>query len=448
MNVPALLPWIAPLLALFLALLALMVSKPKIWMGTVLLTLPAYLVDVAEGVNAVETIMGAFYTFSIILWLVFRALTNPRPLLQGWMDFLIVFFIVASAFNVVIAALNDVDMFGWLVDWSYSLLILFYFPMREIFGTDTRSFKQLMVLCGITSITMALYGLWIFKQRMAEFLVFAFQIFASRSTLLGTVYLLVLCIAIIAFFHVKWSGKLLTLIVILTNTLAMIITFTRTIWVLIFVCIAISMLFLHVRQNVSILSGLVLTLGAVLIVLFSYNPKIGEVGLKLAKDRISTSTQLKGGDFSFETRVIEAENVWRQIKKAPLGGYGLRSEYVTWDPIIQNHRTVSFVHIGYLGLIHRLGFPIAIILFIILIGFSIKSFMVAVRSRRSTVSPIVKAVAIGIFSFIPALFINIFMAGIFDQRQGNFVFAFVFAGIAICDELIRTAAVKDSVVSN
>jgi hypothetical protein len=44
-----------------------------------------------------------------------------------------------------------------------------------------------------------------------------------------------------------------------------------------------------------------------------------------------------------------------------------------------------------------------------------------------------------VFAFIPAMYINIFMAGIFDQRYGNVMFAFIFAAIALSEEALRRA---------
>jgi hypothetical protein len=57
----------------------------------------------------------------------------------------------------------------------------------------------------------------------------------------------------------------------------------------------------------------------------------------------------------------------------------------------------------------------------------------------------VRALAIGTFAFIPAVFVNIFMAGIFDQRYGNVMFAFIFASVAITEEFLRRARIEPSI---
>jgi O-antigen ligase len=433
------LPWLLPVIGAGICVLVAMVRFPKVWLGLFLLVLPFFLTDTGEGVSASEVAIGGLFTGAIALWMIWRLAVDPRPLVRGWTDFLLLLFIVAAFANIVVAASNHIPLGGWAVDWSYFLLMLYYFPFREEFGKDTATFRQFIALAGVSALSMALYSAWTFKQKMAENMIYAYQIQASRSATLGPLFLLMLCIGLVLVFHVKWRAKMVTLLIMVVNLAALLLTFTRTLWVLVFACSALAMLFLRWKQNTKIILGGLTILVVSVSVFYAISPKVASVALVFVQKRFTSSTQLKGGDFSFETRIIEVNDAWRKVKQAPLGGNGLRSMFVTWTPIDQWHNRTSFVHIGYIGLIHKVGFPTALIMFCVLIGFSIRSIRAALAARRPHAPPLARSVAIGVFAFIPAMYINIFMAGIFDQRYGNVMFAFIFAAVALSEEALRRA---------
>jgi hypothetical protein len=414
-----------------------MVRFPKVWLGILLLGLPLFLTDTGKDISVTETISGGLYTISLFFWLVWRIGSNKPSLIKSWPDFLLVLFVVLAIGNAALAKFNGTALLGWGVDWSYFMLMLYYFPLREEFGADERSFSQFIALCGSSAVLMSVYSAYNFKNRMAENMVYAYQITASRSALLGPIFLLAICVGIAVVFHTNIKGKILTYAFLIINLGALIITFTRTLWVFVFVCLFIIMLFLRVRQNLAIVVSSV-TLAATTVVLFySFNPKLADIAVRLVQKRFASSTQLSGGDHSFETRLIEVNNAWKKVKQYPLGGSGLRARFVTWQPIEGWHNTVAFVHIGYVGLIHKVGFPLALVLFAALIGFTIQSFRNAIALRKRWTSPLKRGVAFGVVAFFPALYVNIFMAGIFDQRYGNIMMAFLFTCVAICGQHVN-----------
>ncbi len=422
-----------------------MIRFPKVWLGLFLAALPYFLTDTGKGLSATEVVAGGLFTSTILMWMFWRIVVDPRPLVKGWTDFLLLFFIVAAFANIIIAKVNNVGLMGWAVDWSYLLLMLYYFPFREEFGQNKRTFNQFLVLSGISSTLMALYSTYNFKQRMAENMVYAYQIMSSRSAVLGPIFLLSICITVVVIlFATRNSTRLIAIGVTLVNLVALGLTFTRTLWVMVFFCIFLAMVFMRYRQNMRLLIGSTAILSVLFLSLYIVYPKITVITAKYIQVRFASSTQITGGDLSFETRILEANNAWRKVKESPLGGNGLRARFVTWAPIEQWHNSTAFVHIGYVGIIHKLGFPTAIIIFAVLIGFALRALRNAWDARTSTALPLIRALAIGTFAFIPAVFVNIFMAGIFDQRYGNVMFAFVFASVAIAEDLLRRARTEPS----
>lgn len=439
--------WLFPSVCCGLAVIALMVRFPKVWLGILLLGLPLFLTDTGKDISVTETISGGIYTVSLLLWLVWRIGSDKPQLIRSWPDFLLVLFVVLALGNVVLAKFNGTALLGWGVDWSYFLLMLYYFPLREEFGKNEASFSQFIRLCGVSALLMSAYSAYNFKSRMAENMIYAYQITASRSALLGPIFLLAICVGIAVVFHTSWKGRLLTFAFLLINAAALILTFTRTLWVFMFVCAAIIVAFLRFRQVVTLAVSSVIIASIGVGLFYTYNPKLAEIAITLVQKRFTSSTQLSGGDHSFETRLIEVNNAWNKVRQYPLGGSGLRAKFVTWQPIEGWHNTVSFVHIGYVGLIHKVGFPLALMLFATLIGFTIQAAINAFSLRKNWTSNLTRGVALGVFAFFPALYVNIFMAGIFDQRYGNILMAFLFTCVSICAEHVRSTKHESEQIS-
>jgi O-antigen ligase len=433
-------PFIPLLVALALGFIVAMIKWPKVWLATFLLSLPIFLTDSGKGLSAQELAMGGLFTLSITVWIVWRIAADPRPLVRNWMDFLVLLFIALSSLNIVVAMMNHVDPVGWLSEWALFFLILYYFPIREYFG-DERGLKQFMTLSAISAVGQALYSMYLYKQRMATGLVYAFQLTASRSVLLGPIFLVAIVFCMLFIFAVRWRHKLILFGIIGIQVAALVLTFTRTLWAFFFVCAAIVMFFLSMRQRVQLVAAgfalAVIAVGGLSV----YNPKLADIGLRIVKARFASSTQLSGGDYSFETRVVEAQAAWAATKESPLGGNGLRATFLTYSPLDKQHFTTSFIHFGYVGLIFKLGIPLALLMVAILLVHGTYTIGDALRLRRDPATNVYRSVAAATAAFLPALYVTIFMTGFFDQRFGNVMFAFVFACTSITHDhcLKRTA---------
>ena len=78
-------------------------------------------------------------------------------------------------------------------------------------------------------------------------------------------------------------------------------------------------------------------------------------------------------------------------------------------------------------------------MFSTLIGFLLQAIRHAWMLRRRWTSALHRSVAFGVLAYFPAMFMVMFMAGIFDQRYGNIMMAFMFAYVAITGKHAREA---------
>ncbi|NQW29527.1 MAG: O-antigen ligase family protein [Ignavibacteria bacterium] len=435
-NIELLLPFLIPCL---IAVCYAMMRSPKVWLGISILCLPLFLQLSGEGLSVTELVFGVFYTIPVVIWIVWTWATTNTNLIRWWGDFFIFLFLALSILNLLVAVLNDVDPISWLSEWSLFFLLLYYFPLREVFGRSERDFKQMLTVSAVSGLLMALSSLYMYKQKMSMGFAFAYQVWSSRSVLLGPVFLLVIFIALVMLFHSNFRGKLLLTGLIVVNSLALFLTFTRTLWISFFLCLPIIMMQLRPRQNLKLMVTMVGMAGLASAGMYVYNPRLTTIVSRVVQNRFLSSTQLSGGDGSFETRLVEAKSAITLIKRYPLGGSGLRKQFLSWTFTDNYHGYHSFVHIGYVGLVYKLGFPTAIIFFICIGLFFVRAFVTYWKTRNFSNRSVTKAVSIGIAAFMPSLLIILFMAGFFDERYGEIMFAFVFACTSITYELAMRA---------
>lgn len=420
-------PWFAIVIPLALMAMLVLVMHPKVWIASFLISLPVLITEGGKGISATEALVGGFFTGSVVVWLVWQITTGRIKLVRNWFDVLILTFFIVSAFNVVLALSSGISLVSWMSEYVLFALMLYYFPLREYFGKDDESFQQMLLWFALASVILGFASIYNYKTRMAEGITQGWQFTASRSVLLGPISLIALTMCFSRFFHMTSRKRWGLILVAVVNGVALVLTFTRTLWVIFFLCVGLIMLFLTWKQNLRLISSLLLAAGIVVAGAYAYNPRIAEIALAIVTKRFQSSAQLSGGDHSFDTRVVEGAYAWRKIKQYPLGGSGLRVPFLTKTPISVTTNRSSFVHFGYLGLVYRLGFPIAFLMFFAL---GLQLYMMlqnAWRLRGRDSNPLLRSSAVGMLSFYPALLLVILVTGFFDTRYGNVMFGFIFA---------------------
>lgn len=429
--------YLVPVITFGLMLFVLMVLRPKVWLGVVFLTLPFFLVDTGKGFTASEVAVGGFLLFTVVVWFIWQLAASREPLIRTWLDYLVILFLVLLPTNAVVALMNEADPIGWTAEWSLYLLILYYFPIRQYYA-DERGVRQLLTIAGISATLQALYSMWLFKQRVSMGLIYAYQIFLSRSVLLGPIFVLALLVGLYALARVRPRFIPVVVTFCAIQAAALLMTFGRTVWAFFLVGVTVLFVIGKNRDRISI----AVTLGSIaaltVISVLSYNPRIGEIALRLVAQRFTATTQLRGGDYSMETRIVEADAAMAKFLENPLGGQGMRVPFASYAPLDKYTMRKSFVHYGYVSLLYKMGIPLTALMLAILLLFSfmlIKGTWGLLRDPSS--SPAMLVLAVPAMASLPSLYGNILMAGWFDQRYGHFMFAYLFACTAILHEYHR-----------
>lgn len=432
--------WLLPVLTVGTVLLAAMFKYPRLWIASFFIALPVFLSDTGKGLSASELALGGFFLVSIVVWMGWAIAHREIILIRWWGDFLLLAFLVLSFGNAIVAMANDVPFIDWLAEWTIYLLVLYYFPIRHYFETDERRVRQLLLLGALSTVLMAAYSIYLYKTRMsAGGAMYAYQLWSSRSVLLGPLFVMTMLIGIAVIFHVRSRWKIVAVGIVLINAGALALTFTRSLWIFFFVSLIVIGTYLRPLQNVKLVLSILAVAGMSYYGAMTFNPRLTTIAFKIVKERIASSTQLSGGDFSFETRTIEAEAAGRAIASYPLGGSGIRSTIISWGPIEQFHWRKAFIHIGYISLPFKLGIPLALLMFWILGLFFWRTARDGWRIRREVdIPPLTRSLLIGILATFPTLLVVIFFTGFFDQRWGMVMLAFILAGSSIAHHQIET----------
>ncbi|MBI2794122.1 MAG: hypothetical protein HYX66_05665 [Ignavibacteria bacterium] len=359
-------------------------------------------------------------------------MAKGKKIIRSWGDYLLVLFILLVLSNSVVAYLNNVKLINWASEYSLFLLILYYFPIREIFGNDEKSFKQLLVIFSVLSLMFLAVSFQDYLNRLHEGSMYAYQIQSSRSVLFGPFFALVIIYAVPAFFHINgfWS-KLSLFLLTLVCSLGLLQTFTRSLWVAALISVLITMFFFTFRQNISIVFVIVMMVLIVFTGAMIYNPRLTNIAVKLIANRFLASAEVKGGDLSMDYRIAEAEGAFKQLRGNYLSGNGLRSEFVRWNMIEQQHDKGGFVHFGGVSQIYKLGVPLTILLFAIMANALTKIVSSIRRRNLFGRTSLYRAVAIGSLGVVPTFLSMFFMTGLMERRYGNVLVGFLLALVSI-----------------
>lgn len=428
--------WVLPAASAIPLFVYIVIVYPRVWLATFFGVLPWFLVDVGKGYDASELAIGIYLSLTVLIWTAWHLYLDYRAILKTWADALLLIFIVLSLINAIVALSNGVDLIFWASEWSLFTYMLYAFPLRHYFGGQ-EGIKQLTMIAGISALSLALMSFWIYKTRLADTLLYAYQIQSSRSTMLGAVVLLAAILASLAYTQTRLKYKMPSMMFMIIQVAAVLLTFTRTIWVFLIVSIFASLFFIPFRRWIS-MTGTMLLVGIGCIMIgYAVAPTITNAVLGLSVRRLAAAGEFKGGDRSFETRIHEADRALKYLTEAPLGGQGIRYTLLTYDAILGRYLSREFMHIGFVIIPIKMGIPFLLLLTLLLGTYAYDAW----RNVRNVVTihdrgPI-WYLSIGILLYWPAIVGNIVVASWFDQRYGNVIFAFVFGVTGIIQDYVR-----------
>jgi O-antigen ligase len=405
--------------------LMLIIRYPRLWLNIVAMSTFYWFRDKSDDVTALEMLLVAFYLGTLGVWFAVQWFITRKQLIHNSADRAMALFGALLPLNLIVALLNDITVVEWLRTTLLLIFVMYYFPLREHLTTD----RHIYWFVGSFAVSCLILGLFTVESytKAATNAVYAYQLVASRVRNNEIVSVCASAFSAVAFLMIRrplyrfvFLGATAFFIGVLVGS------FSRGFWLGFLV--GFGLLIWHLRPQerrmlvVSFgVSGVVLV-----ITLFTMFGKAGELALRVIGTRF-TSSGIGKKDLSLQSRINESVVVVDQILAHPLTGTGAGSRYHFFEPILRYTIDVTFIHNGYLFMLHKYGIPMTLLWY-----YAIGWYLWQAWKHLSRVqTPLYRLLLFGSFATLCASVIVNNTSAQYECRDGNFIVAFMLAFIGI-----------------
>ncbi len=402
-----------------------LVRYPRVWLNCVALSTFYWFNDKSDDVTALEVLLVGFYLGTLLLWFAMQFLITRKKLLRNSADKAIALFCSLLPFNLCIALFNDISLVEWLRASLLIMFVLYYFPLREYLESDRHIIIFVLCLC----ISFLIMGAITVQNyvKAASNAVYAFQIVSSR---IRNNEIVAVCASVCSAMAFVVLRKPLHRIVALSLTAffigVLIGSFSRGFWLGFLVGMLLLVFHFRPEEKRFLVISFGISFIVMTVVLFTMFGRAGELALRVLGTRFTSSTIGKR-DLSVQSRLNESTVVVQQILEHPLTGTGAGSRYNFFEPFVRHTYNVTFIHNGYLFMLHKYGFPMTILWYYAMFWYLWKGW----RRLPQLRAPLYRFVGFGGFAtFCAAMIVNN-TSSQFESRDGTFIASFMIAFISI-----------------
>lgn len=394
---------------------ALIVHKPEYWLYLFAGSMRFLLYDEEDGFSIMELTLGLFFLLTILFWFFWFVVVKRQKVIKNNGDILLLSFIFLLPFTSIISVLNGVSFIQWLRECHHYAFLLFYFPMRE-YLTDKRKIITFLILLGAAFTSLSIQNIIAYKRATSD-AVYAYQLIFAKSAarVSGLFFPICTAISLVALSYLKNNYiRILVAFFAIVNSVAALASMSRTTWILVILSCIVPF-FIARKGNRFFYGSAFLAISASLFLgVMLYGGKNVDIIKKIIDKRLSSAG--KFNDYSYLTRVNENIVAWDLIQQHPLGGSGTGAKKLHYDLVLKEHSWSSYIHNGYISMIYKFGFPLALLHFAFFISYSITAFSTAYKYDN----PFTRALALGCLSALVVYYIYNIFGCVFDTRQGIF----------------------------
>jgi hypothetical protein len=336
---------------------------------------------------------------------------------------------VVLLLNAFIAYENNVEMIYWFREYSLLSLLLLYFPFREHIKTEG-DMKRLMLCFAFTVIILSGYQFWLYYTGMTTQSVdYAYQIGRSirinqpiltSAAFFGFVFTL----------HIrKLLPKLIMLVFTIMSITALVVTFSRTFWIILLFGIVVIFFYANPKQRITLITSSIISIVVFTAVVFMFFEDNAGIAINYIEKRFSSASEGLE-DISVQSRLAEYEVVLKKISDYPLGGNGLGRTFHFFNPIPVSTTRTGVIHNGYLYLSYRIGIPLTLCFLVVIIYYFIR----LERYSRIISDSFYRTLALGGFVSMLLIFISNITSPQFQSRDGVFIILFSFVIVTLCEQ--------------
>lgn len=373
------------------------------------------------GVAGGEIAFTALSLAGICIWLFKEMAIHRRPIVRTGFDALLLgVFISTSVVALVATLLHDGEMMRYMNEWTKLLDLLLYFPVRAIIRTR-RDVMVLVGICVLIGVVNGVFSVMTYRERLMD-AVFAYEIEHSRVFTNEPVSMIyaILGTVVVAYARTRWT-LLLGILLTTSGILFLIVTFSRG--AILSATIGMTFVMLFSGRGLRVLSVIIVSLVMGATAVYVAFPNIAttmatSVGRRLGSIG-STMT-----DVSFNLRVIEANKILEYyVPHSPIIGYGYGVRYHWIDPTVKYSINHSFIHNGYIRLVYKYGYPLAVF-FLFFLLYPLLRAMMSWPSRLDWQS---HAMMVGSIAYLICALVNNYVSDMFSHFAGPFNYVLCWA---------------------
>lgn len=408
----------------------LFIKYPKIWLYSIAATSFVFLRDSEKGVSLLDVAFGAYYIAGTIIWIFWKLFVHKEKLILNIGDWTLVFFYLLALLNIPIAVANDVKFIDCTREYILYTSIFIYFPIRYYFK-EKKELNLLLILFGISIFIMCIAQFRLYKQVALTELNYAYQL-ASSVRLNQTIFSSAIIFGLLmSMLQTKIINKLIFFVFIASSIGALILSLSRTFWVVVaFEIVIIYIFYFNKKYKLQTLIGTLLIILVASITISLVFKNASQLMVQVLEKRLKSSTE-GTKDISLQLRLIEYDAAFKELDQTPLGGTGFGNTVKFYEPNVHFYVKNFNIHNAFLYLFYRVGFPLGMFFFITLIYYLSKGIILSTKIKDTYYKFIV-------LSAVGSLIINIggsLLSAQFFLRDGCFALGFSYALISIINNI-------------
>jgi len=409
-----------------LGVIYIFIKYPKLWIYSIMLSSFVFFHGSSEGISIVDVFTALLFNMFLYIWIFWEVLVNREKLVHGIQDWFILAFFAILILNMFIAIFIGTTAQDWLNEYILSSTLLLYFPVRKYFS-DKKDLRILLVVFGLSTVFAAFYHLNIYRESILEKSLYVFELGGSLKV---NQALYTICTAVGLMFLLNAKKILVKSVLLLfvgIQFLSLIISFSRTFWLLLFLMVIVLFIYLKAQRIKIIIYGIVVSSIFIFSVLLIF-PDNADFVFGFFEKRLTSSSKVSE-DISVKARYEEWDLVFERIERYPLGGSGLAKKINFYSFLTGNNWHTSNIHNGYFALVHKVGIHFALFYFIPYFIFLFK----AEWYSRKIKDVFWRQIAIAAFLTLSMLVIGSITSNQFHYRDTIFQIMLSYALIGILD---------------
>lgn len=372
-----------------------------------------------EGIDPGEVFFALYFFAFLGAWFCRKIFIMRERILLNYFDYALALFLLMCVFSIVPAYFSESGLLKWFRELLPVLTLLYIFPIRDEVQ-NARRLKLLIACFVILCLVIAINNIFSYKA-LAMQASEAWQLTSSRQHFIEPLLMATVIVSGCFFILAQKAGqRWLAFLILAIFGLAMIVTFTRSVWLGAIVGFAVVFLFIPLKFKLRMIVYFAVFASIALAIMVVFFGDLATFIFDQLSKRFLTIGQA-GKDLSLLNRLVEAQAVIEKIKMNPIVGYGLGKTF-SFDPIIPGPKTTWYVHNTLLFVWFKVGF-IGLIALLIFTG---GGLIQALKLYKSQTENFQKTLLIGLAASLVAFYVISFAALQFFSKDSSLLSALVF----------------------